>query len=60
MSLKEMTIETVRRLPEESTLEDIMYEINFVAQVMKGINDADKGRVMTTEELLHKVETWQQ
>ena len=34
--LKEVSIETIRRLPDDSSLEDIMYEIDFVAQVFKG------------------------
>lgn len=35
--LKEVTIETIKRLPDECSLEDIMYEINFVAQVLEGL-----------------------
>jgi hypothetical protein len=31
--LKEASIETIKRLPEECSVDDIMYEINFVAQV---------------------------
>ncbi|OGL46515.1 MAG: hypothetical protein A2161_13190 [Candidatus Schekmanbacteria bacterium RBG_13_48_7] len=56
--LKEVTIETIRRLPDECTLEDIMYQINFVAQVFEGLKDAESGRLITTEELLKKVEEW--
>jgi predicted transcriptional regulator len=57
-SLKEVTIETIRRLPEECSLEDIMYEINFVAQVLEGLKDAEEGRVLSTEELLNRVKKW--
>jgi predicted transcriptional regulator len=56
--LKEATIETIKRLPDESSLEDIMYEINFVAQVLEGLKDAEKGKLLTTEELLDRVEQW--
>jgi hypothetical protein len=56
--LKEVTIETIRRMPDECTLEDIMYQINFVAQVLEGFNDADEGKLITTEELLKRVEMW--
>jgi len=56
--LKESTIETIKRMPDGSTLEDIMREINFVAQVLEGIRDADAGRLISTEELLSRIEQW--
>ncbi len=56
--LKEVTIEAIKRLPDDSSLEDIMYEINFVAQVLEGLKDAGKGKLLTTEELLDRVEQW--
>ena len=56
--LKEVTIETIRKLPDDCSAEDIMYEINFVAQVFEGLKDAEGGRLLTTEELLNRVEQW--
>jgi len=57
--LKEVTIDTIKRLPDECELEDIMYEINFVAQVLEGLKDAEEGRSISTEELLKRVEQWE-
>jgi hypothetical protein len=56
--LKEVTIETIKRLPDDCSLEDIMYGINLVAQVFEGLKDAEEGKVLTTEELLNRVEQW--
>jgi predicted transcriptional regulator len=56
--LKEAAIETIKRLPDECSLEDIMYEINFVAQVLEGLKDSDSGRLLTSEELLKRVDQW--
>jgi len=56
--LKEATIEIIKRLPDGCSLEDIMYEINFVAQVLEGLKDAETGRLLTTEELLDMVDKW--
>ena len=56
--LKEVSIETIRRLPDDSSLEDIMYEIDFVAQVFKGLLDAENGKLISTEELLKRVDKW--
>ena len=56
--LKDAAIKTIKRLPDGCSLEDIMYEIDFVAQVLEGLKDAEDGRVLTTEELLDRVEKW--
>ncbi len=56
--LKSAAIKTIEQLPEECSLDDIMYEINFVAQVLDGLKDAENGRLLTTEQLLDRVEKW--
>jgi predicted transcriptional regulator len=56
--LKETAIETIKRLPDGCSIEEIMYEINFIAQVLEGLKDAESGQLMTTEELLNQVEKW--
>ncbi len=58
-SIKEASIQTIQKLPDGCSIDDIIYEINFVAQVLEGIKDADDGNTMTTEELLKKVDEWQ-
>jgi predicted transcriptional regulator len=57
-SLKNVAIERLKKLPDDVSLEDIMYEINFIAQVVEGLKDAEQGNTITTEELLKKVEQW--
>jgi len=57
--LKQASIETIKRLPDRCSIDDIMYEINFIAQVYEGLNDADNGNMISTEELLKRVEQWQ-
>ncbi|HXK70943.1 MAG: hypothetical protein PHQ76_07190 [Caldisericia bacterium] len=56
--LKDVAIETIKRLPNECSIEDIMYEIDFVAQVLEGLKDAETGKLLSTEELLNRVEQW--
>jgi predicted transcriptional regulator len=56
--LKEASIETIRKLPDSCSVDDIMYEINFIAQVLEGLKDAEEGRIITTEELLKRVDEW--
>ena len=57
-SLREAAVETINRMPEKCSLEDIMYRIDLVAQVLEGLEDAETGRLITTEELLERVEQW--
>ncbi len=56
--LKEASIETIKKLPDSCSIDDIMYEINFVAQVLEGLKDAEEGNVITTEQLLKRVDEW--
>lgn len=57
-TIKEVVIETIKRLPEGCSIEDIMYELKFIAQVLDGLKDAEEGKLLTTEELLKRVEEW--
>jgi predicted transcriptional regulator len=45
-------------LPDSATWDNLMYEINFMAQVHEGLADAEAGRVITTEELLNRMNSW--
>ncbi len=56
--LKEVTINTIKRLPDDCTIDDIMYEINFVAQVYEGLEDSKNGKLISTDELLERVVSW--
>ena len=47
-TLKEAAIVTIKKLPDGCSLEDIMYKIDFIAQVMEGLKDADDGNLITT------------
>jgi predicted transcriptional regulator len=35
-----------------------MMEIYLAAQVLEGLKDADEGRLISTEELLARIEKW--
>ncbi len=56
--LRETSIKRIKQLPDGISPDDIMYEINFIAQVLEGMQDADKGRVITTEELIKETGSW--
>lgn len=45
-------------MPDDATWDNLMYEINFMAQVHEGLADVESGRVITSEELLKRMESW--
>lgn len=59
ITIKEIAIESIKRMPDNITAEDIMYEINFISQVIEGLKDSEADRTITTEELLSRIERWQ-
>jgi hypothetical protein len=59
-SLKDITIDVIKGLPDTCSLEEIMYQIDLVANVIDGVNDVDHGKTISTEELLKRVEKWEQ
>jgi predicted transcriptional regulator len=57
MSNRELVIDLVTRLPEDTPLEEIMREIEFIAGVREGLAQAERGEGITIEEarkLLHQ------
>ena len=57
-TIKEVSLEAIKKLPEDCSASDIMYELHVISQVMEGLNDAQEGRMITTNELLLQVERW--
>ena len=57
--LKDISIQAIKNLRDPCTIEDIMYELNVVAQVMEGYKDAKEGKTVSTEKLLKKIKKWE-
>ncbi|MBN2353393.1 MAG: hypothetical protein JXD23_12535 [Spirochaetales bacterium] len=45
-SIKNITLERIKNLTDNITLEDLMYEINAIAQVLDGVRDEEEGRIL--------------
>jgi len=58
MTNKQLVIETVRELPDETSLDEIAERIAILAAIRKGEEDADAGRVISHEELKRRMKTW--
>ena len=55
---KEMAIDLIQRLPEDATLEDIMYELYFRERVDRGIAEVRRGETVPHEEVVRNVAEW--
>jgi hypothetical protein len=49
--LKQDVIDTIVSLPEDVTMEDIMYQLFVLDKHRKSLDDIDKGRVYSTDEI---------
>lgn len=55
---KAATKALIERLPEESSFEQIRYEIYVLQAIREGIDDLDNGRTYTQEEVEAEIRTW--
>jgi predicted transcriptional regulator len=57
-SVKEEAIQLIRRLPDDTTLEDIQYHLYVQQKVQRGMQDVEEGRVYTQEEVEKRMKRW--
>ena len=55
---KQEVLELLQHLPDDSSFEDIQYNIYVHQKVQKGIHDVEKGRVYTQEDVEKRLEKW--
>jgi predicted transcriptional regulator len=58
MTTKELAIETIRKLPEDVTLQQISDELAILAAIQRGEEDVQGGRFITHEEAKERLVTW--
>ena len=57
-SAKEEAIQLIRRLPDDTTLEDIQYHLYVQQKVRRGMQDVEEGRVYSQEEVEKRMKRW--
>lgn len=57
-SAKEKMTEVMQRLPDDATYDEILRELAFERMVDRGLADVRAGRVMSNEEMEHRIRTW--
>jgi predicted transcriptional regulator len=57
-AVKEETIQLIERMPDDCTVEDILYELYLKQKVDKGLQDIQEGRVVKHEEVTQRMSKW--
>ena len=58
MTVKDEVIKELRKMPDDSTMEDIQYKLYVLGKVKAAEKDIENGDVLTVEELEKEMETW--
>ncbi|HET9606893.1 MAG TPA: hypothetical protein VFO87_07560 [Nitrospira sp.] len=55
---RDIAIDLIRRLPENTSLEDIAKEIEFIAGVREGFEQIEQGEGVPAEEVRRMIPSW--
>ena len=55
---KEDVIDLLNQLPDDSTLEEIQYHLYVRQKILRGLQDADQGKVQAQEEVENRMKKW--
>ena len=58
MSVKGEVIKLIQELPENATIEDILYKLYVRARVEEGIKELDEGKGVTHEDAMERIAKW--
>ncbi|MDG6025332.1 MAG: hypothetical protein E3K40_01210 [Candidatus Brocadia sp.] len=56
---KELIKKIVQEQPDDSSYDEILRELAFFRMVERGLNDSQAGRVISNEDIKHRIKTWQ-
>jgi predicted transcriptional regulator len=57
-SAKEEAMQLIRRLPDDTTLEEIQYHLYVQQKVRRGMQDVEAGKVYSQEEVEKRMKRW--
>ena len=57
-NIKDQIISFIKSLPDNITLEDIMYHLYVREKIFRGIKDADEGKKVSNEKAKEIIEKW--
>lgn len=60
ISTKQAALRMIERMPDDASLEDIMYELYFRQRVDRGLHELDEGKTVSHEEVKRSLVKWLQ
>jgi predicted transcriptional regulator len=57
---KEEVLEIISRMPDDSTLDEIIAELRVREKVAQGRRDFEEGRVVTQDEMKRRAKEWEE
>ena len=58
MLTKSQVIESLKELPENFTIDELIDHLVFIQKVETGIDQSNRGHVFSTDELRKKLDKW--
>lgn len=58
MSVKEEVLRMIGRLPDDATIDDVVYHLHVFRKVQQGLSDIEAGRVVSQAEAERLVAEW--
>ena len=58
MTDKEIVQDLLQRMPDDTSLQDIAYELEFIAAVEQGVAELDNGQWVSAEEIERDLIAW--
>jgi predicted transcriptional regulator len=58
MSDKQLALESIQRMPDDATFDDIAERLKFLVGVQKGFDAAKRGETVPIEEVKPQLTTW--
>jgi len=58
-TVKERMSEVIQSQPDDASYEEVLRELAFECMVERGLEDSRKGRVISNEEMEHRIRSWQ-
>jgi predicted transcriptional regulator len=58
-TVKKRMTEVIQSQPDDASYEEIMRELAFGRMIERGLKDSRKGRVISNDEMEHRIRTWQ-
>jgi len=59
ISIKKQMAKIIQEQPEDSSYEEILRELAFTRMVERGLADVETNRVISNDDMGHRIKTWQ-